>query len=319
MESNAVKAAPPKRAPPPSLLLQSRAGFLDWRKNVFGLEQLQSGTGDGIDPEIREMYLDGPEFEKLFKMNKQEWSALPQWTRRVRKKAVGIYTDVKPNLYQLKKQFDALDLDHSGALEEEELASYIANLTGYALDHSVFQQIDKNGSGRIEFNEFVQIVRPLIDTNVLRLQKEFQALDKDHSGSLDFDEVTDYYLKVKGFRPTQTMFQSFDKNKSGKIEFPEFVRLLRPVVEEGLPLLFSDNSEELMSESEISAALKQQAPGVVLTQPIGAVEVAMGMLPAKIHHPPTPTAAAAAAPAAGAASLNAKSPPTSPGRERPKK
>eukprot|EP00753_Platysulcus_tardus_P015082 PLAT4766.1.p2 GENE.PLAT4766.1~~PLAT4766.1.p2 ORF type:complete len:135 (-),score=55.45 PLAT4766.1:88-492(-) len=66
---------------------------------------------------------------------------------------------VDPKIAQLKKLFDKYDRDGSGTMEVAELGDYIRGDLGYAIAEEdlsvVLEMLDNDGSGRIEFNEFV--------------------------------------------------------------------------------------------------------------------------------------------------------------------
>jgi len=169
-------------------------------------------------------------------MSKGEWLALPLWTRKIRKKAVGLLDELNPDIAELKRQFAALDVDNSG-LDEEEVAAYIESLTDAYVDHDVFASVERNAQGKIEFAAFSSLVRPLVDSSVLQLRRVFDSMDKDSDGLLDYREVEDYYRAVCHSRAPKGLFH-FQKNRPGKIDHTEFIRVFKPKVDDGMTFVF---------------------------------------------------------------------------------
>jgi Villin headpiece domain len=46
---------------------------------------------DGIDPTMKEEYLDDAEFEAVFKRTREEYKALPRWKQAILKKDVSLF------------------------------------------------------------------------------------------------------------------------------------------------------------------------------------------------------------------------------------
>merc|ERR1711862_530881 len=122
----------------------------------MGVEKQRSGDDDSLcsddsdfeedvgptDEEINEIFL------KRYKMSKEELQGMAD--------KMGIPLN---NLCYLKQEFDAYDDDHSGYIDVKELKELLEKL-GEELSEGeldqAFRELDRDGSGEIEFFEFVE-------------------------------------------------------------------------------------------------------------------------------------------------------------------
>jgi len=87
-----------------------------------------------------------------------------------------------------------------------------------------FLSFDEDGSGRIEFNEFQQLLCTLMkiprgqELPANRIQHFWQEIDADRSGDVDFDEFLRWYIKyfdMKGnseISPIEQLYKSVRPN-----------------------------------------------------------------------------------------------------------
>merc|ERR1712232_170127 len=112
-------------------------------------DSMGSSDSDGVDDdagptdeEINEIFL------KRYKMSKEELQGMAD--------KMGIQLN---NLCYLKQEFDAYDDDHSGYIDVKELKELLEKL-GEELSEGeldqAFRELDSDGSGEIEFFEFVE-------------------------------------------------------------------------------------------------------------------------------------------------------------------
>ena len=89
----------------------------------------------------------------------------------------------------------------------------------------MFDSVDTDGSGFIEYSEF--IIASMNEKNVLtneKLQAAFKMFDKDNSGSISADEIK----QVLGFgqslseQAVNDIIKQVDENGDGEISFEEF-------------------------------------------------------------------------------------------------
>ena len=94
----------------------------------------------------------------------------------------------------LAKLFTDLNSNHDGHLDKEEVAQAYDKYFGNAIDlddiDKMFQLIDVNGSGTIEFSEFLLACIPekVILTNE-NMAVVFKIFDDDGSGQISKDEI----------------------------------------------------------------------------------------------------------------------------------
>jgi calcium-dependent protein kinase len=111
-----------------------------------------------------------------------------------------VYTYIASQLYStrdkeaLLKVFREMDSDGDGVIEKSELISVFNAHSHSTLSEpeieKILQLIDTNGSGRIDFTEF--LVAASNEEKMLerqRLENAFNYLDADHSGFITIEEV----------------------------------------------------------------------------------------------------------------------------------
>jgi calcium-dependent protein kinase len=152
-------------------------------------------------------------------------------------KAVILYIisffDIKEEKDELLKTFKELDLDHDGQLTHDELMIGYSKLMG---EHDakkevdrIFQTIDVNGTGAIDFTEFCLATvnhKKLLTQE--RLTQVFKMFDTDGSGTISRDEIKSFFSMSEsgddGF--AQELIEEVDKNGDGEISFSEFKEMM---------------------------------------------------------------------------------------------
>jgi len=151
--------------------------------------------------------------------------------------------------------FTAFDTDGDNRLNKEELAvalKYMGQAVQKDKLDAFFSKVDIDGSGYIEWNEFLWIMRAFYDIKRREFEKHyygiakqfpeftkndidafiaaFHEFDSDGSGALDVNELG-HCFKAMGmrFRPEQVgeILKSVDANKSGVVEWDEFLQIMR--------------------------------------------------------------------------------------------
>merc|ERR1719299_285685 len=108
-------------------------------------EESEDEEGDHTEPtdeELNEIFL------KRYKMSKEELSSMAE--------KMGIQMN---NLCYLKQEFDAYDEDRSGYIDVKELKELLEKLGEELSEEELeqaFKELDSDGSGEIEFFEFVE-------------------------------------------------------------------------------------------------------------------------------------------------------------------
>ena len=141
---------------------------------------------------------------------------------------------------EMLKAFQALDLDGNGVLTVDEL------IQGYkkiypGMDESqvqstvtsIINKLDVDGSGQIDFTEFV--VASMNQTNLLnavKIKRAFEMFDIDNDGYIDRKELK---AAMGGVSLTDTdwdrLIQQYDTNGDGKISLEEFTAMLTEIIE----------------------------------------------------------------------------------------
>merc|ERR1711907_809658 len=96
---------------------------------------------------------------------------------------------------EMKEAFDLFDNDGSGAISVNELTSAMKSL-GFDVKHAVVYNmvadLDSDGSGEIEFDEFLEVMTAKISdkNNKEEIDRVFRLFDKDRNGTLEADDLS---------------------------------------------------------------------------------------------------------------------------------
>ncbi|KAH6674060.1 calmodulin [Plectosphaerella plurivora] len=137
----------------------------------------------------------------------------------------------------LKEVFKIFDRDGTGDISPLELQAAMTSLglkPSLAEVKEMIREIDTDGDGQIDFNEFLDIMaspsRPLGDSKD-ELVSAFQVFDKDGSGSVSPSELRSVLISL-GQKHTDEeideMVKHADLDGNGSIDYQEFVQLMAP-------------------------------------------------------------------------------------------
>ena len=135
---------------------------------------------------------------------------------------------------ELRTAFRVYDKDGNGDIDLDELRDVVTALHvgGRGADAlEVMSAADTNGDGRISFEEFKQLVRPLYDASASALRKIFAMFDADGSGFIDVAELGVVLNKLGLGKDADThealerVFAAADTDGNGKVDFAEFTSL----------------------------------------------------------------------------------------------
>ncbi|GAB0095649.1 troponin C [Sergentomyia squamirostris] len=137
----------------------------------------------------------------------------------------------------LQKAFNSFDAQKTGSISTETVAE-ILRLMGQPFNKKILEElieeVDEDKSGRLEFNEFVQLAAKfIVEEDAEAMQKElreaFRLYDKEGNGyiptkclreilrELD-DQLTEHELDV--------MIEEIDSDGSGTVDFDEFMEMM---------------------------------------------------------------------------------------------
>jgi len=130
----------------------------------------------------------------------------------------------------LNKNFQEIDDNNDGKLTLEEIKMAASRNKGINLEliEEIFKSIDTDGSGSIEYTEFISAS---LDKS-LYLQKEklreaFNLFDVDHSGKISNAEIAKVLGMDKRSKEISKILEKYDTNKDGEIDFEEFFDMMK--------------------------------------------------------------------------------------------
>ena len=130
----------------------------------------------------------------------------------------------------LNKNFQEIDDNNDGKLTLEEIKLAASKNKGINLEliEEIFKSIDTDGSGSIEYTEFISAS---LDKS-LYLQKEklreaFNLFDVDHSGKISNVEIAKVLGMDKRSKEITKILEKYDSNKDGEIDFEEFFEMMK--------------------------------------------------------------------------------------------
>ena len=124
-------------------------------------------------------------------------------------------------------------VDRSGQLCKKELKNVLIALHIKVDDkelQSLLNQMDVNGSGKIEFGEFkAAMVKNYFGRHSKKeLEDAFKKYDSDGNGFVTVDEFQNIMSNMGRYmsrHEIKSMIQSLDSNNDGKVSFVEFIKL----------------------------------------------------------------------------------------------
>ena len=142
-----------------------------------------------------------------------------------------LYND---NNVHLMKLFEKIDTDHTGAIDEKGLFEHYGKFFPGTYEEEMEQirklikNSDINGSGKIEYSEFLIIANQLHKDSLRSSIREiFDFFDRDKSDYIDVKDLKLIFNEDKlSAHIFEKMIEKIDKNGDKKISFEEFLTML---------------------------------------------------------------------------------------------
>jgi len=131
---------------------------------------------------------------------------------------------------RIKIVFDDIDLDESGEIDYDEFLKFCAEPRSPYTD-ALMNMVDEEGTGVLNFNMFFRLIcMYCVYTQEDILQFVFQTFDKDSSGTIDEEEFMDLARTVNNADPLfpgnfKTALERFDVNEDGLLDYREFKQI----------------------------------------------------------------------------------------------
>lgn len=156
-------------------------------------------------------------------------------SKKSKKRALPTFDLSLEQKIDIKKAFDLFDIERTGFIEVKELRVAIRAL-GFEPNkeeiRNMMEEIDKDKSGRIAFNDFLHLMRLKMAEKDSKqdLMKAFSFFDDDQTGHISFDNLKRVAQEL-GENLTdeelQEMIDEADLDNDGEVSRDEFLTVLR--------------------------------------------------------------------------------------------
>merc|ERR1711972_1212248 len=135
---------------------------------------------------------------------------------------------------EMKEAFDLFDNDGSGAISVNELTAAMKSL-GFDVKHAVVYNmvadLDSDGSGEIEFGEFLEVMcAKITDKNTMEeIDRVFKLFDKDRNGTLEADDLSRVCKELgeeMSEEDVREVIQRADLDGDGQVGLQDFYNVL---------------------------------------------------------------------------------------------
>ncbi|XP_057298054.1 uncharacterized protein LOC130628991 [Hydractinia symbiolongicarpus] len=135
------------------------------------------------------------------------------------------------DINKFREAFRLFDTKNSGKISQSQLAEVLSKI-GYNAEDQEFRtrlnEIDTDGNGEIDFEEFIKVVVESDSKEDDTLKTEFRVFDINNDGFISQQELISV-LNTLGMnlneKQVSDMIQCIDKDGDGRINYNEFLTL----------------------------------------------------------------------------------------------
>lgn len=114
--------------------------------------------------------------------------------------------------------------------------------------------IDTNGSGEIDFTEFIVAAFQPTQLTANHFEQAFAYFDIDHSGVITFDEIASFLEnREHSEEEIRRIFKDVDENHDGEISKEEFVQVLTKKSKERIEKLKKEKTRKSNKKPTLKA------------------------------------------------------------------
>uniref|UniRef100_A0A1B6FJB2 EF-hand domain-containing protein n=2 Tax=Cuerna arida TaxID=1464854 RepID=A0A1B6FJB2_9HEMI len=169
---------------------------------------------------------------KLTVNYKKEYRRIRRLTSNIEKKLSSEFGLTEDQVAEFKEAFMLFDKDEDGTITMAELGVVMRSL-GQTLSEGELQnmvnEVDQDGNGTIEFNEFLQMMSKKMKDGEDELKEAFKVFDLNNDGLISHAELQHVMTKL-GERMSdeeiEDMIKEADLDGDGMVNYDEFMMIL---------------------------------------------------------------------------------------------
>lgn len=135
--------------------------------------------------------------------------------------------EYQQRLHALKEQFDTMDLNKDGFLDNEEAHKMATNDEEVASINAFLDKADNDSDGKITVDEYSDFAEKLdqerFDEKMRTIDSEFAAADADQDGHISLTEVVKLVGDEVGEQDVKAFFMDADTDSNDAISYDEYV------------------------------------------------------------------------------------------------
>ncbi|KAJ8764401.1 hypothetical protein K2173_006141 [Erythroxylum novogranatense] len=136
---------------------------------------------------------------------------------------------------EIREAFELFDTDNSGTIDAKELNVAMRALGFEMTEEQISQMIadvDKDGSGAIDFDEFVHMMTAKIGERDTKeeMKRAFHIIDQDNNDKISVADIKRTAKELgENFtdREIEEMVEEADRDRDGEVNLEEFMKMMR--------------------------------------------------------------------------------------------